>query len=137
MAASTDMPQPSRRRFLMTAPAAAVAVGKIAHIADAELLHLGAELERAWERQREALKAFEGVDTPEAEHIIDAAWWAAYDLVEKIRELSATTLDGFRVKARAISWCHDGDRVELSRHRTVDICTAESILRDLLAIGRA
>src|SRR4051812_31035602 len=133
MADPTVAPRPSRRRFLMTAPAAAVAVGKAILPADAELLHLGAELERAWTHEKAA----------------DALWEPAYraacGIFTQIEQSPATTLDGLRVKALAAHWCVNGDEftpdifqvVPHGSGPTTDIRLAASVLRDLLAIGRA
>ena len=53
-------------------------------------------------------------------------------IVEQIEGCTATTIDGLRVKALAVLWCHGWNLEELTDHQTTDIRLAQSILRDLL-----
>jgi hypothetical protein len=93
---------------------------------DAELLDLGARLEAAWTDER---LAHEG---PDAE-LSDDAYHRSAAVARRILAVRAYTLDGLRVKARAVAWCHDGDPVDLGlgEHRTTDLRLTHSILADL------
>jgi hypothetical protein len=65
---------------------------------DAELLRLGAELDRLWDAEKAIA---------ELEEKTDADFRAARDrtrqVVEKIAAIPATTLTGLRVKAKAVT----------------------------------
>src|SRR4051812_7323170 len=91
MAVSTDMPRPSRRRFLVTAPAAAVAVGNLIP-KDASLKAIFAR----WERKNAEVEA--------SHHLSDKDWDVLTDeLTEIEREVYACPaegLDGLAIKAR-------------------------------------
>jgi hypothetical protein len=53
--------------------------------------------------------------------------------------LTATTLAGARVKAKAVWWCHNGEEIDddfFSTQCTTDVRLAAGLLRDLLEIGR-
>src|SRR5262245_48661073 len=64
---------------------------------------------------------------------VDAAWAAVAAVVDKIEAIPAHTLEGLRGKARAISWCHSGERpIEFQDDPTTDIRLAQSIVADLL-----
>lgn len=68
--------------------------------ADAELLALGAELERRWaiEHQRS------NVEGDLSDEELDAVCDYTGEIARQIEEAHATTLAGYRVKARAIAW---------------------------------
>jgi len=66
----------------------------------------------------------------------DAAIKACCAIAEQIEQCHATTIDGLRVKAAAILWCHSGEmKIELSPEQTTDVRLAQSMLRDLLPSG--
>lgn len=98
--------------------------------ADVRLLQLGKQLETAWAHQRQLEH-----DASEAELAeFDKAFNRVSRIAKKIEALPAHSLAGLKVKARAIRWCHSGEkRIELARQPTTDIRLAQSIIRDLLA----
>lgn len=101
---------------------------------DADLLNLGEALDASSAR----LKALHDLITEENEHlmveVIEICLDYAQPIVERIEKLRAHTLDGLRVKAKAIKWCHGGEEIQLAPDMpTTDARIAESILRDLLA----
>ena len=126
-----------RRAFLAASAAlpvtGAVAAGLPAETttADAELLRLGTELESAWTRERALIDSKTWGDTYEA------AFNASSAIVDQIEQQRAHTLEGVRVKVRAVMWCHQGEEDDaepfrLSHYqRTTDVRLAESIVLDL------
>lgn len=107
---------------------------------DALLLELGARLEAAWaseRRQLSAVRVRRDVDTPKHkrdDREFEARYKATSGIVDQIEVLHAHTLEGLRVKARAISWCHSGDPVILfdDDQNTTDLRLTQSILNDLM-----
>lgn len=100
--------------------------------ADAGLLQLGRDFDAAWEAEEaERLIARETDDWD--------AWEVCYASTEaiarRIETVPATTLAGFRVKARAIQWCYGDDPVNLVIQDTVDQRIANGIVNDLLALA--
>jgi hypothetical protein len=94
---------------------------------DGKLIQLGAAFEAAWSAER----ALDGADHDRFE----AAHQATQAIVDQIEKLPATTLKGFRIKARAVAWFHLGEDIELSGSRALsDTRLAESLIRDLLAL---
>jgi hypothetical protein len=125
---------PSRRLFLGASSAAAVFGGLHEAAAseggDAALIALGREFEAAWahEHHLEYHGSYED---------FEAAIEATSALVERIRVIKATTLDGFKIKARALLWCHCGEFGGLpfdASGETTDVSIAGEIIRELLAI---
>lgn len=135
---STPAPVLSRRG-IAGAGAALLALASTAAIAapasgDAELTRLGAELEAAW--------SVEAADAErcETDEELEAVMARAGDIVDRIEHLPASTLAGLKVKARAVSWCNQGEEIDPNRFNpyngaTTDGRLAASIVRDLL--GRA
>ena len=128
----------TRRTLLGEAAAGtALAVPALATAAephpDAELLRLGRELDAAWAHERATYARMKGSYSKEADRITQAAMLATGEIVDRIEELPATTLDGFKVKARAVSWCYDGGEVDLGFQGTTDERLANAIIRELLA----
>jgi hypothetical protein len=119
---------PSRRLFLAAGSAATV-FGAITAAAssdsDAALIALGRELEAAWAQEREA-------NDNGSDRDIEATCEATGAVVDRIEAIPARTLEGFKVKARAVSWCHCGDFEGFGT--TTDERIAARIIRDLLAI---
>lgn len=122
------------RRTLMKAGATAIvpAYAIAPEEADAELLQLGRDFEAAWEAEEaERLTARETDDWD--------AWEVCYASTEaiarRIETVPATTLAGFRVKARAIQWCYGDDPVNLAIQDTVDQRIANRIVTELLALN--
>lgn len=100
---------------------------------DAELLRLGAEFERLWQIERSKLLPMNSDDSDWEPW--DAAFEQTKVVADKIAVTSATSLAGFRVKARAFLWCHQGDD-EFDREgfgSATDERLAAGIIGDLLA----
>ena len=89
-----------RRAFLAASaalPVAGVAAADLTtDTADATLLHLGDELDRAWAREKALIDSATWGDTYET------AYEASRAVVSQIEQQQAHTLEGFRVKARAV-----------------------------------
>lgn len=66
----------------------------------------------------------------------DAAYRLASLVVDKIEGTPAKTLQGLRVKAKAVMWCHgkpwDRNKVQLTDDPTTDMRLAQSIVHDLV-----
>ena len=122
---------PSRRRFLAVGSAAAVFASLHEAIAakapDDHLIALGRELDAAWANEREMNES--GSDAE-----LGAACDKTNAIVGQIKKIPATTLEGFKIKARAVSWCYGGEFDGFNCGDTTDISMAEQIIRDLLAI---
>ena len=101
--------------------------------ADTDLIRLGKELEGAWAREFELINSKTWGDTYEA------AFNASSVIVHQIEEHQAHTLDGLRVKARAVMWCQLGaDPNEpfcLGEHQTTDIRLTEAIILELAGVA--
>jgi len=98
---------------------------------DAQLIRLGAEFEKAWEREKVAVLA----DDDEA---VNQACDRTGLIVGQIECRAASTFEGLWVKARAVSWCHNEEPLgpdSLTEEPTTDIRLAGTILRDILAMG--
>ena len=70
----------------------------------------------------------------------EAANDAASAVVRQIEQLQAHTLEGLRVKARAVMWCHQWGRHDpfsLAEQRSTDVRLAEAIVRDLVGVSTA
>ena len=68
------------------------------------------------------------------------AWFATAAVVAKIEQHQAHTLEGLRVKARAIMWRHQWGKFEpfsLGEQQTTDIRFSEAIIRDLVGVSMA
>jgi len=76
---------------------------------DAELLEEGEALESAWAREIEALIAVRKRGTPKAVAAACFARAATARVAARIETADATTLDGLKVKARAILWRRNGE----------------------------
>lgn len=112
----------------------AVALASEPTSADAALVALGEQLEAAWAATTAADEKYRDDLSPEAEAITEASYEAAAAIVHQIETVPASTIDGLRVKARAIQWCYDIDPVDLViDQNTTDLRIANSIIRDLLA----
>jgi hypothetical protein len=88
---------------------------------DRALIQLGEKLEQAWSHQLRRDN--------------EAAYVRVAEIVRKIASTPARSLEGMRIKARAIAWCHAGEApIFLTENPTTDVRIAESIVADLLAI---
>lgn len=89
------------------------AVASPARRGDAELLAHGGAFEAAWARELAALIEMKRAKTPEAEALARSARAATARIATKIEATAATTLDGLKVKARAILWRRNGEPLEI------------------------
>ncbi len=76
---------------------------------DAKLLEDGEALEAAWGYEIATLIAKKRLRTAEAEEAAGAARSAGALIVARIERANALTLDGLKVKARAILWTRNGE----------------------------
>ena len=76
---------------------------------DAALLEQGGAFERAWAKEIATLIALKRSDTPEARFAARRARAATERLAERIETARAVSLDGLKVKARAILWRRNGE----------------------------
>jgi hypothetical protein len=132
--------QHTTRRALFVGGAAAIIAGSVAGTAaasthpDAELIALGREFEAKWARERELYKPEVIAHSLAAEQASDEAYFATAAAVERIEKLPAHTMEGLRIKARAVSWCHGGEYVSMggSKYPTTDIRLDQDIIEDIL-----
>ncbi|WP_026607094.1 hypothetical protein [Methylocapsa acidiphila] len=135
---------PNRRRFIAAGSAGAafgalaIAAGKATIPADAELLALGAVLEKGWKREK---ACFDGSDNLlVTEEVFEKISSENSEIVDQIIELRAETLAGLKVKARAFLWCRADEIVSDDVFKddhwplTRDMFGAARLLQDLLAI---
>jgi hypothetical protein len=132
---------PSRRRFLAAGSAGAVfaslrsAIASEGHI-DAELLRFGAQFDAAW--RAESLAEEKAGDAE-----FQTACDVTSDVVDRILNIQARSIEGLCVKARALSWCHSGEfdgflpepGDMMMNDGTTDMRLADSICRDLVALA--
>ena len=108
---------------------------------DAELLRLGSHLTNAWAIENAAWSAADGEDdegprTAEAQALMEATGV----IVARIQRERAMTLDGLRVKMRAVLWCRAGDPVSVkdisfSKPPGIDMAMLAGLIADLTAMG--
>jgi hypothetical protein len=106
---------------------------------DAKLIALGMRLEAAWAHEKSLGEVRDDFSDDAFEAAFDAATDASGAIVDRIEELTATTLAGAKVKAKAVWWCHNGEEINddfFSTQCTTDVRLAAGLLRDLLLIGR-
>ena len=76
---------------------------------DAKLLEAGEDFEAAWAYEIETLIAVKRLATPEADSVARSARAATARVAARIAASRAITLDGLKVKARAILWRRNGE----------------------------
>lgn len=79
---------------------------------DAELIEDGAEFEAAWTREIDAMIALRRFNSAPAEDAARSARGETARLAAKIELSRAMTLEGLKVKARAILWRRNGEPLE-------------------------
>lgn len=102
---------------------------------DYALLDLGERLLDYWRLQNEVLARTEGDTSKEGDREAERAIDLVSGIVEKIARTPATTLEGFRVKAQALRWCHSGAVIAedtLMEQPCTDVRLAALIARDIL-----
>ncbi len=152
---------PSRRYFLTGAAAALTGAGFAAVVLspdptwstpvleakpDAELVHLGVELEAAWRQEDAAWAAAEG-EGKEEDHApekieADRLSDVTSDVVKRIGACHAAGITGLLVKLRAVEWCRCGEAVTAASlsfygEPSTDMQVIASILQDLSTMGSA
>lgn len=98
---------------------------------DARLLALGRELEAAWEIEKA------GFRREASDEEVNLFCDRTGEIVDRIEQIPATTIRGFQVKARAISWSHAGEPIKSisgEREPCKDDLLACSLIRDLLSL---
>ena len=88
------------------------AVTSSARRTDAELLEQGKAFEAAWASEVTTLIELKRRRTPDAEAVAESARAAAAHIAARIQTARATTLDGLKVKARAILWRRNGEPLQ-------------------------
>ena len=96
---------------------------------DAELIRLDADLTEAWRFEDAVRHEFAGRSTHETDACVEKAIEAGLAVVARIRAVRAATLDGLRVKARAVSWCYGGDPVSFDEDHSV---TSEHLMAGIV-----
>ena len=76
---------------------------------DAKLLREGEDFEAAWAYEVATLIAMKRLNTPEADAMAKSARAATARVAARIEAARAITLDGLKVKARAILWRRNGE----------------------------
>lgn len=116
----------------LVAPAASATIHP-----DATLLQLGDQFEAEWAKERELWAASHLHPSPDVigNAIAEQAEGQSDrtgELVKRIVNMPARTLEGIRIKARAIAWTHSEEPVEMDTFgETTDCRLAASILMDL------
>lgn len=87
---------------------------------DAEILEDGAAFEAAWAEEIAALIALKREETPQAERAAQIARAATERLAARIEDARAGTLDGLKVKARALLWRRNGEPLKPHRPCRLD-----------------
>lgn len=141
-------PSPLTRRGVLSGLPMAIAGGAVVTVAanpvpapcapqpDAELIQLGEAFEAAWRAERGEWLLAECKDDITGEAAYARACVANHTtsaMVDRIMTCRALTLDGLRIKARAVSWCHSGDPIWNGAFgEATDSRLVVSIIRDLL-----
>ncbi|MCH2393211.1 hypothetical protein [Oceanibaculum sp.] len=102
---------------------------------DHALLDLGERLLDYWRLQNEVLARTKDDTSKEADREAERAIDLVSGIVEKIARTPATTLEGFRVKALALRWCHNAAEIAedtLMEEPCTDMRLAALIARDIL-----
>lgn len=107
-----------RAALTVVASAALVPPDALATIhPDATLLQLGSQFEAEWAKERELWAAAKLHPWPDPAGIpigeqAEAQFERTSELVDRIADMPALTLEGLRIKARALAWCHGGDSLD-------------------------
>jgi len=94
---------------------------------DNRLITLGDELEKARAQEKTISR-----DETAPDSKVERAYARVANIVRKIEAEPAQSLEGMRVKARAIAWCHGDEPIALKDEPTTDVRLAQSIIADLL-----
>ena len=106
--------------------------------ADAALLQLGLDLTAAWRAEGALWQAVGAASEADEDRLWEQASALSKrteELVDRIRDISATTLPGVLVKVRALHWCRSGNDIEEDDIDpdgvTTDMALVTSLVRDL------
>jgi hypothetical protein len=138
MARATDSNITSRRDFLVAAGIASAAiVTPLAVVAGSPvaadpIAMLAAEFEAAWAASDEF---FRNTPSGATNEDYERMFRPVGDLANRIADMKATTLDGLRLKARALMWCDE--EVGFMDGNTTDERLARGIVHDLLNLKQA
>jgi hypothetical protein len=118
---------------------------------DAALLELGKRLEVAWAHESIAYSLIVDNQDDVGEELANEAKDRTSEIVDAIIEVKATTFEGLKIKARALSWCHCGDFEGIANsvgniwfderdeiqvgEPSKDRLVADSLLYDLIALA--
>jgi hypothetical protein len=95
---------------------------------DAHLLYFGAELEKAWQKEKAVASGADKSCTLET-----AMDWAGV-IADEISKTEAHTEEGLDVKLKALEWCFDGEPVRIAEEGDIGAYVhAHSIISSLLA----
>lgn len=129
----------TRRSVLKTATAIGLAGSGLTAAAameaehpDLPLLVLGERLEMESQAYDLVLAKFAGVDTHEADEACTYACGEVSVIVRNIASLQARTVDGLRVKARAIQWCFGNEPIMFDEGEASSNKLAAQIVQALL-----
>lgn len=121
---------------ILSAPLVSAVQAEADHHPDAALLLLGEELETRWALLN--LVAAKSMITRDKadDAAFDEAFAATSAIVDMIEQHPVRTLDGLRVKARAVLWCQGDEIVDLIQDQdTTDVRIASSIVNALLGVA--
>ena len=124
----------TRRTFLkggVVLAAAAHTVALAPGMSD-DILELGKQFEKSWAAEK-AFYASHDLADPANDAGFDEVYFRTQNLVDLIEKAEATTLEGLRVKARAVQWCYGDDPMKLDGD-TTDMRISSQILNGILTI---
>lgn len=99
---------------------------------DRALLLLAERMEKANAEYELVQAQYHGDASHEADEACEAAHRVVSRLVSEITTKTARTIDGLRVKARAIQWCQSGEPIEFGNGEASDVRLAAQIVNALL-----
>lgn len=99
---------------------------------DAALLLLGEQFEAEWVAYELVVAQYHGDSSQSADDICQTGFDRCKRIVAGIECATARTVDGLRVKARAVQWCFGADVIQFGRGETTDVRISAQIIRALL-----
>lgn len=98
-----------------------------------KVAELTKRFDEAWAAEMAVQHVLTTAQTPADEEPWEKANLATQKVVDEIEAFHATTVEGFRLKARAIQWCQADEEVDLRCDQdTTNLRLANSLVRDLL-----
>lgn len=130
MAQAETIPTTTRQSFLSAAVGAVVLpAAAIAHPTN-DIKTLSDEFEAAWAAMD---RFFENVPSGSTDEDYDRMFRPVSDLAKRISDMKMTTIDGLRLKARALQWCNE--EFDFMDGQTTDERLAYGLVQDLLNLG--